>query len=124
MTPTEAAAILRQFNEWRRGAETIEQPDPREIGEAIDAAVEMIERLEAAERSDAESIAMYRKARDERDALLAKIEEMEKQEPSVPDSYWKQAVEEIADEGFGAVFKRLISDRAAMLAAAPGAKGE
>ena len=49
MTPTEVAAILRQFNEWRRGDEDIPQFDPREIGEAIDAAVEMIERLEAAE---------------------------------------------------------------------------
>ena len=75
MTPTETAAILRQFNEWRRGDdETVEQPDPREIGEAIDAAVEMIDRLEAAEKSDAESIAMYRKARDERDALRAENE--------------------------------------------------
>ena len=46
MTPTETAAILRQFNEWRRGDEDIPQPDPREIGEAIDAAVEMIERME------------------------------------------------------------------------------
>lgn len=36
---------------------------------------------------------------------------------SLPDGCWKQAVEEIADEGFGAVFKRLISDRAEMLAA-------
>ena len=45
MTPTETAAILRQFNEWRRGDEDIPQPDPREIGEAIDAAVEMIERM-------------------------------------------------------------------------------
>ena len=124
MTPTETAAFLRRYNKWRRDDEDISQFDVCKISEAIDAAVEMIERLEAAEWSDAESIAMYRKARDERDALLAKIEEMEKQEPSVPDSYWKQAVEEIADEGFGAVFKRLISDRAAMLAAAPGAKGE
>jgi hypothetical protein len=49
MTPTEAATILRQFNEWRRGDEDIPQPDPREIGEAIDAAVEMIERLEQIE---------------------------------------------------------------------------
>jgi hypothetical protein len=49
MTPTETAAILRQFNEWRRGDEDIPQPDPREIGEAIDAAVEMIERLEKIE---------------------------------------------------------------------------
>ena len=46
MTPTETAAILRQFNEWRRGDEDLPQFDPREIGEAIDAAVEMIERQE------------------------------------------------------------------------------
>ena len=46
MTPTEVINILRQFNEWRRGDEDIPQPDPREIGEAIDAAVEMIERQE------------------------------------------------------------------------------
>ena len=48
MTPTEVTTLLRQFNEWRRSEdETVEQPDPREIGEAIDAAVEMIERLAA-----------------------------------------------------------------------------
>ena len=45
MTPSEVAAILRQFNEWRRGNEDIPQFDPREIGEAIDAAIEMIERM-------------------------------------------------------------------------------
>jgi hypothetical protein len=36
----------------------------------------LIDRLEAAEKSDAESIAMYRKVRDERDALRAEIEEL------------------------------------------------
>lgn len=46
MTPTETAAFLRRFNAWRRGDEAIDQPDPREIGLAIDAAIEMIERLE------------------------------------------------------------------------------
>ena len=45
MTPSEVTTILRQFNEWRRGDEDVPQPDPREIGEAIDAAVEMIERM-------------------------------------------------------------------------------
>ena len=106
MTPTEVAATLRQFNEWRRGdyepSEQPAPPDPIEIGEAIDAAVEMIERLEAAEsecleqarlngmggereaalmakleaaeKSDAESLTMYRKARDERDALRAALQ--------------------------------------------------
>ena len=63
MNPAETAVILRQFNEWRRGDEDIPQPDPRVIGEAIDAAVEMIDRLEAAEK--------------ERDVLKAKIEQMD-----------------------------------------------
>lgn len=45
MTPTEVAVKLRAFNEWRRGDEDIPQFDPREIGEVIDAAVEMIDRL-------------------------------------------------------------------------------
>ena len=48
MTPAEVAAILRQFNEWRRGDEDIPQPDPCEVGEAIDAVVEMIERMDGA----------------------------------------------------------------------------
>ena len=48
MSPTEVTNILRQFNEWRRGDEDIPQFDPREIGEAIDAAVEMIERMDGA----------------------------------------------------------------------------
>ena len=48
MTPTETTTILRQFNAWRRGDEDIPQFDPREIGEAIDAAVEMIERMDGA----------------------------------------------------------------------------
>ena len=80
MTPTEVAATLRQFNEWRRGGD-IEQPGPLAVGEAIDAAIEMIGRIEAAEKSDAESLAMYRRVRDERDNLRAKLAEMEKQEP-------------------------------------------
>ena len=46
MTPTEVAAKLRVFNDWRRGElDDLSMPDPREISEAIDAAVEMIERM-------------------------------------------------------------------------------
>ena len=43
--------------------------------------IEVIDRLEVVEKSDAESLMMYRKARDERDALRARIEAMEQQEP-------------------------------------------
>ena len=50
MTPTETAALLRQLNEWRRGGD-IDPPGTLEVGKAIDAAIELIERLEAAESS-------------------------------------------------------------------------
>ena len=50
MTPSEVTAKLQHFNDWRRGHHD-EQPDPRVIGEAIDAAVEMIARLEDAAQS-------------------------------------------------------------------------
>lgn len=33
--PTKAVKFLKKYNRWRRGAE-IEQPDPKEIGQAID----------------------------------------------------------------------------------------
>ena len=49
MTPAETAAFLRRYNEWRRDDEDISQFDVCKISEAIDAAVEMIERLELAE---------------------------------------------------------------------------
>ena len=45
MTPAEVTTILRNFNKWRRGNENIPQLDAREIGKAIDAAIEMIERM-------------------------------------------------------------------------------
>ena len=46
MTPTETTTILRQFNEWLRGDRyDIAAPTTREMGEALDAAVEMIERM-------------------------------------------------------------------------------
>ena len=47
MTPTETATVLRQFNEWRRLEDDALPYSEVEIGEAIDAAVEMIERVDA-----------------------------------------------------------------------------
>ena len=48
MTPTETITILRRYNEWRRGGD-IEQPGPLAVGEVIDAAIEMIERMDKIE---------------------------------------------------------------------------
>ena len=88
MTPTETAAILRQFNEWRRGnLEGMPQPDPREIGEAIDAAVEMIERLEAAEKEVGSWKGLAQQFGNEADELRAKVAEMRQQEPVA--SVWR-----------------------------------
>jgi len=85
MTPAEVAAILRQFNEWRRSdyepSEQPAPPDPREIGEAIDSAIEMIDRLEAAEKERDWHAERCEDAMNECDALRAKIEQMERQEP-------------------------------------------
>ena len=50
MTPTETAAKLRHFNAWRRDFDDkFEQPDSHEVSEAIDAAIEMIERMKVYE---------------------------------------------------------------------------
>ena len=43
-TPKQVAKFLRRYNAWRRGSETIEHPNPTEIGEVIDAAIAIIER--------------------------------------------------------------------------------
>ena len=89
MTTTETANFLRQFNEWRRGeGEDLQMPNPREIGKAIDAAVEMIDRLEAAESDAAHQKALADSAlrvaegwEEKCNSLRAKIAEMERQEP-------------------------------------------
>ena len=41
MTPQETIKALTKFNKWRRGA-SISQPDPKDIGEAIDSAVKLL----------------------------------------------------------------------------------
>ena len=141
--------LLQDFQKEANPAVINELLDRLEESEAD--AIEQALLLGMGSEREAALMAKLEAAEKERDTLLARIEAMEKQEPgdilylapgaqpapsiperwklvpieptpSVPDAYWKQAVEEISDEGFGAVFKRLISDRAAMLAAAPESK--
>ena len=79
MTPTETTTILRQFNEWRQGDEDIPQFDPREIGEAIDAAIAMIDRLEAAESDALEQARLNSMGASREASLLTKLEAAEKE---------------------------------------------
>jgi len=51
MTIKEAHELLRYYNRWRRG-EDIEMPDPKEVGEAIDVAIEELKRLIKSERNE------------------------------------------------------------------------
>ena len=52
-------------------SDALEQARLNVMGASREAA--LMAKLEAAEKSDAESVAMYRRARDERDALRAKL---------------------------------------------------
>jgi len=44
MTPKQAIDTLTKANEWRRGAE-IEQPNHKQLGEAIDLAIQVMSQL-------------------------------------------------------------------------------
>jgi len=45
MKTEQAIQILRDYNLWRRADEDMDQPDPWEIGQSIDAAIEAMEEL-------------------------------------------------------------------------------
>ena len=108
-------------NELRRYSRKIGHP-AGDVPSVMLAAAEEIERLaarlEAAEKSDAESIAMYRKARDERDALRAKIAEMEKQGPIGEIVAFGESLHEVS------WIKGKLPLLGAKLYALPGAQGE
>ena len=137
MTPAKAIARLRRLAEdWRHeearlceqfgGVVVPQSMRARQIKDtqAIDAAVEMIERLEAAEKErgiDEQRIAdlmeELNRVGHENDALRARIEEMERQEPvgqfiqHPSNGLWEQ-------DGYGD------NPDARPLYALPGAKGE
>lgn len=100
-------------------ADALEQARLNGMGSEREAA--LMAKLEAAEKSDAESLAMYRRVRDERDNLRAKITEMEKQEPVV-EVQWAAGIPNgildfISTDGY----LPKLGDK---LYALPGAKGE
>lgn len=43
MTLKTAIIVLEYYNKWRRGDETLDQPSPKRIGEAIDIVVKHYE---------------------------------------------------------------------------------
>ena len=94
MTPAETTTILRQFNEWRRDTSNW-PPSPMLIEKAIDAAIAMIERLEAAEADAFEQSRLNGMGSEREAALMAKIDRlrqalmaMTKSYKSVPYAQW------------------------------------
>lgn len=45
MTLEQCIATLKHHNQWRRGDEDLEMLEPKIIGEAIDTAIEFLEKL-------------------------------------------------------------------------------
>jgi hypothetical protein len=85
MKTEKAIQVLRDFNLWRRGNEDMEQPDPREIGEAIDDVLMAIGDMEEEARLHRGAITgwqnkwecavdMAAKAKAERDEACADLE--------------------------------------------------
>ena len=73
MKTEKAIQVLRDYNLWRRGNEEMEQPDPREIGEAIDSVLLAIQKAEAErdeERKEGEEQARLLGMGSEREAKL------------------------------------------------------
>jgi hypothetical protein len=73
MKTEKAIQVLRDYNLWRRGNEDMEQPDPREIGEAIDSVLLAIQKAEAErdeERKEGEEQARLLGMGSEREAKL------------------------------------------------------
>jgi hypothetical protein len=73
MKTEKAIQVLRDYNLWRRGNEEMDQPDPREIGEAIDSVLVSIQKAEAErdeERKEGEEQARLLGMGSEREAKL------------------------------------------------------
>jgi hypothetical protein len=73
MKTEQAIQVLRDYNLWRRADEDMDQPDPREIGEAIDSVLVSIQKAEAdldEERKEGEEQARLLGMGSEREAKL------------------------------------------------------
>ena len=100
MKTEQAIQVLRDYNLWRRGNEDMEQPDPREIGEAIDSVLVAIQKAEAErdeERKEGEEQARLLGMGSEREVdLMAKNRNLEKalEKAEAERDLWRETAEE------------------------------
>ena len=100
MKTEKAIQVLRDYNLWRRGNEDMEQPDPREIGEAIDSVLVAIQKAEAErdeERKEGEEQARLLGMGSEREVdLMAKNRNLERalEKAEAERDLWRETAEE------------------------------
>ena len=80
MTPAQTIDILRQLHDWLRGGT---QWAPTRGAEAVETAIEMIERLEVAESARRDDYQNWMTALDRNAELLAKLEAAEKERDDI-----------------------------------------
>jgi DNA polymerase/3'-5' exonuclease PolX len=78
MSPAEVITILQAYSNWRKGGDDW-PPSPNQTIKAINAAIEMIERLEAAESDALEQARLNGMGASREAALMAKLEATEKE---------------------------------------------
>lgn len=90
MTTTDAITLLRTYNQWRRGAENIEQPNPTEIGIALDIVLNALENsAQDHAQADTDTLRALEErnaARMERDAAIEELEAWRSE--NGPDGWW------------------------------------
>jgi hypothetical protein len=100
MKTEKAIQVLRDYNLWRRGNEDMKQPDPREIGEAIDSVLVAIQKAEAEldeERKEGDEQARLLGMSAEREVdLMAKNRNLERalEKAEAGRDLWRETAEE------------------------------
>lgn len=79
MNTKETLLFLANFNSWRRGDDSIEMPDPAEIGAAIDDAVNFLRNYDQMEQEVMEHARLLGKSGEREAALLARIDKLERE---------------------------------------------
>ena len=74
---------LRKYNRWRRGDKRLKAPDPKALGELIDA---VADRLEMLEREHVEFFELWHEERRRREKLMLDVERCYRMLMSEPDT--------------------------------------
>ena len=96
----DVAKTLKDYNDWRRGDDTIDHPSPKEIGEAIDYAIDILQKSIDDPRASMKLSESYNKIVD---ISLSMLPEDEAIIRLMYDMFYKKEIEECIIEHFGSL---------------------